>query len=125
MTKEPGRVLIAEDELLIQLNLLLHLEDEGLEVDATSSADSALIQLENCHNVSVVITDVNMPGQLDGLSLARAVRQKWPDIKIVVTSGNVIDIASLPPGVVFFPKPYDVEDLAEYVSSLYPHSAGS
>lgn len=109
MSSNLGRVLIAEDELLIQMNLVLHLEDEGLQVEATNSADAALPLMECDQNFSVVVTDVNMPGNLDGIGLAAKVHRSWPTIKLVVTSGNPVPDSVLPPGAVFIPKPYDAE----------------
>jgi two-component system, response regulator PdtaR len=56
----------------------------------------------------VVFTDIHMPGSMDGLKLAYAVRDRWPPIKIIVTSGrDRIGPRDLPEGGRFFAKPYD------------------
>jgi CheY-like chemotaxis protein len=61
----------------------------------------------------VVFTDIQMPGSMDGLKLARAVRGRWPPIKIVATSGLVnIAESDLPEGGRFLPKPYSPEQIA-------------
>src|SRR2546421_3255185 len=57
-----------------------------------SNADEAIAILENRRDITVVFTDIQMPGSMDGLKLARAVRGRWPPIKIVATSGHV-DVA--------------------------------
>jgi len=71
------------------------------------NADEAIEILEARRDITVVFTDIQMPGSMDGLKLARAVRGRWPPIKIVATSGR-LDVAEedLPEGGRFLPKPY-------------------
>jgi two-component system, response regulator PdtaR len=73
-----------------------------------ANADEAIDILENRSDIRIVFTDIRMPGSMDGLKLARAVRDRWPPIKIIVTSGHEYPSEDdLPEGGRFFPKPYD------------------
>jgi CheY-like chemotaxis protein len=100
-------VLIVEDELLLRMNAVEMIEAAGFEAVEAASADEAIDILESRRDITVVFTDIQMPGSMDGLKLARAVRGRWPPIKIVATSGHV-DVAEtdLPDGGRFLPKPY-------------------
>jgi len=79
----------------------------GFEVIEAANADEAIDILEARPDITVVFTDIQMPGSMDGLKLARAVRGRWPPIKIVATSGHVhVSETDLPEGGRFLPKPY-------------------
>jgi CheY-like chemotaxis protein len=79
----------------------------GFEVVEAGTADQAIEILEARRDISVVFTDIQMPGSMDGLNLARAVRGRWPPIKIVATSGRLnVGETDLPEGGRFLPKPY-------------------
>src|SRR6201985_1847277 len=82
-------ILIVEDDLLIRMNALEMIEEAGFEVVEAASADEAIAILERRLDITVVFTDIQMPGTMDGLKLAAAVRDRWPPIKIVATSGHV------------------------------------
>ena len=101
-------VLIVEDEPLIRMGAVKIIEDEGFEVIEAASADEAIRILECRGDIRVVITDIHMPGSMDGLKLAHAVRNRWPPIKIIVTSARgLITEKDLPEGGRFFAKPFD------------------
>jgi CheY-like chemotaxis protein len=101
-------VLIVEDEPLIRLGAVGMIEDAGVEIIQAVNADEAIQILENRGDVRVVFTDIHMPGSMDGLDLAHAVRDRWPPIKIIVTSGGErITEHDLPEGGRFFSKPYN------------------
>ena len=70
--------------------------------------------------IEVVLTDINMPGSMDGIKLAHAVRNRWPPIEIIVTSGlNLEDVEQLlPERGVFFPKPYTPQQVASALHKL-------
>jgi CheY-like chemotaxis protein len=105
--KKIAAVLIVEDEPLIRLGAVKIIEDGRFEVIEAASADEAIRILECRDDIRVVFTDIHMPGSMDGLRLAHAVRNRWPPIKIIVTSGR--DLATqvgLPEGARFFAKPY-------------------
>jgi CheY-like chemotaxis protein len=99
-------ILIVEDELLIRMHAIEMIE-EAFEVVEAASADEAIAILEARLDITVVFTDIQMPGSMDGLKLAAAVRDRWPPIKIVATSGRVkLDPGDLPAGGRFLRKPY-------------------
>ena len=112
-------VLIVEDELLLRMNAIDMIKSAGFEVVEAANADEAIEILEVRRDITVVFTDIQMPGSMDGLKLARAVRGRWPPIKIVATSG-LVDVGEkdLPEGGRFLAKPYRSEDLAEMLREL-------
>jgi CheY-like chemotaxis protein len=91
----------------------------GFEAIEAANADEAIEILENRRDITVVFTDIQMPGSMDGLKLARAVRGRWPPIKIVATSGHV-DVAEtdLPDGGRFLRKPYNSHQIADVLREL-------
>src|SRR6476659_8346143 len=92
-------VLIVEDELLLRIDAAEMIKAAGFEVVEAANADQAIEVLEARRDITVVFTDIQMPGSMDGLKLARAVRGRWPPIKIVATSGHVgIAETDLPEG---------------------------
>jgi DNA-binding LytR/AlgR family response regulator len=69
----------------------------------------------------VLFTDVQMPGSMDGVALARYVRERWPSIVVVVASGNLsVNTEELPPGTRFLPKPYNMGRVVELIHELCP-----
>ena len=100
-------ILIVEDEFLLRLDSAEVIESAGFEVIQAANADEAIAILTAGPDIHVVFTDIQMPGSMDGLKLARYVRNRWPPIKIVATSGRVrVEDDDLPAGSVFLPKPY-------------------
>jgi two-component system, response regulator PdtaR len=100
-------ILIVEDEFLLRLDSAETIEHAGFEVIQAANADEAIAILNVRPDIHVVFTDIQMPGSMDGLKLARFVRDRWPPIKIVATSGRVAaGKGDLPDGSVFLPKPY-------------------
>jgi CheY-like chemotaxis protein len=82
-------VLIVEDEFLLRMDAVDMVADAGFEVVEAADADEAIGILDARRDIAVVFTDIQMPGSMDGLKLARAVKGRWPPIKIVATSGRV------------------------------------
>jgi DNA-binding NtrC family response regulator len=100
-------VLVVEDETLIRFNVVDELEDAGYQVFEAANADDAIAILVSTPSIRLVFTDIDMPGSMDGLKLAAAVRDRWPPVKIIVTSGHrIVEITDMPDGSVFFSKPY-------------------
>src|SRR6202163_1685272 len=104
-------ILIVEEEFPLRLDSAETIESAGFEVIQAANADEAIAILEARPDIHVVFTDIQMPGSMDGLKLARFVRGRWPPIKIVVTSGNFAG-RDLPEGGVFLPKPYTFDRIA-------------
>jgi CheY-like chemotaxis protein len=100
-------VLVVEDEPLIRLNICDELSDLGFDVFEASDAGSAIEQLVANPHIEVLFTDIDMPGDVDGLRLAALVRNRWPPIKIIVTSGKHHYEKELPIDGSFIAKPYD------------------
>jgi CheY-like chemotaxis protein len=101
-------VLVVEDEALVRMDIALLLEDEGFQVLEASNADDAISLLDAHPEVRLMFTDIDMPGSMDGLKLAAAVRDRWPPVKIIVTSGHRhMSDDTLPIVGRFFSKPYD------------------
>ena len=112
-------VLIVEDEFLLRMDSAAALEEVGLEVVQAANADEAIAILGMRSDIGVVFTDIQMPGSMDGLKLARFVRDRWPPIKIVATSGLVaIGDGDLPEGGLFISKPYSAAEIAATLRSL-------
>lgn len=100
-------VLIVEDEFLLRIDAAEVIGAAGFEVIEAANADEAIEVLEDRSDIAVVFTDIQMPGSMDGLKLARAVRGRWPPIKIIATSGRLnLEETDLPEGGRFLPKPY-------------------
>jgi CheY-like chemotaxis protein len=100
-------VLIVEDDFLLRLDAVDMVGAAGFEVVDAANADQAIEILEARPDITVMFTDIQMPGSMDGLKLARAVRGRWPPVKIVATSGQLfVGEKELPEGGRFLPKPY-------------------
>lgn len=106
MASESNVVMVVEDEPIIRLNAAVLFEDAGFEVIEASTAGAALALLEKCDGqVAALFTDVDMPGDMNGLELAGMVHTRWPQVALVITSG-VVRPDVLPRGGVFLEKPY-------------------
>src|SRR5664279_2577209 len=112
-------VLVVEDEFLLRMDAAEMIGDAGFDVVEAANADEAIAILEARPDIHVVFTDIQMPGSMDGLKLARFVRNRWPPIKIVATSGRVaVEAEDLPAGSVFLPKPYRGTDVVTTLREL-------
>ena len=81
-------VLVVEDEILIRDVIADDLEKAGFTVALAAHADEAIAILEARQDVHLVFTDIDMPGSMDGLKLAAAVRDRWPPVHIIITTGK-------------------------------------
>ena len=111
-------VLVVEDEPLLLLMAGDIVDDAGLEAILVPNADEAIRILESRDDISIVFTDVRMPGSMDGIRLAAAVRNRWPPIKLVVVSGHLTADADLPQGARFFRKPYASDQIISALRQL-------
>jgi CheY-like chemotaxis protein len=95
------------------------IEDAGFEVLQAGDADEAITMLESRSDIRLVFTDIQMPGSMDGLKLAAAVKGRWPPIKIIATSGrHLIRDSDLPEGALFLSKPYTSEGISILLHEL-------
>lgn len=83
-------VLVVEDDPLVLLSAVAMIEDAGYDVLEAANADEAIALLEDHPQIRVVFTDIEMPGSMDGLKLAAYVRDRWPPVAIIVTSGRIL-----------------------------------
>ena len=117
MTGQPPTILVVEDQPLLLIHVQFAFEDAGYRVVQASSADEALLALERHPQISVIFTDVAMPGTLDGAALAVRVCQTHPHVAILVTSGDQSYVPdNLPAGVRFVPKPYTGHSIVQMIS---------
>ena len=102
-------ILVVEDDPMVRAITVETLENDGFEVIEASTGDHALRVLQERTNIDVLLTDVEMPGSTDGFQLARAARQMYPHLVIIVVSGGVRSgFSGMAPDSRFVPKPYTV-----------------
>lgn len=121
MSSDTGRpiVLIVEDEFLIRMDAVDVIRTAGFDALEAANADEAIAILEERPEIRVVFTDIQMPGSMDGVKLAAAIRGRWPPIKIVATSGMVrLSSDDLPSGSRFLPKPYSASEIVGALREL-------
>jgi CheY-like chemotaxis protein len=114
----PALILIVEDEALVRLSGVGIFADAGFRIIEAVNSDEALF-LEADSDVQLVFTDVNMPGTIDGLALARQVHDRWPRIGIMVVSGQSMPQPhELRAGSRFHRKPYDADTVVRRAREL-------
>lgn len=121
-------VLIVEDEPIQRMEMLDLVHDAGFETVEAWDADHAIAILESRTDIRVVLTDVDMPGSMNGMRLAASIRRRWPPIEIIVTTaGRRPDIEALPARALFVPKPINpaeaIRALQQLVSEVPPAPA--
>jgi CheY-like chemotaxis protein len=100
-------VLVVEDETLVRMFIADFLDEAGFKVFEAVSGDEAVQVLQARPDVQVVVTDIEMPGAMNGLELARVIRERWPGVGVVLTSGRERPRdGDVPDAVAFLPKPY-------------------
>jgi two-component sensor histidine kinase/CheY-like chemotaxis protein len=105
-------VLIVEDEMILRMRAVDIVEDAGFTPIEAVNADDALAILESRSDIELLFTDIQMPGSMDGLKLAHAVRERWPLIKIILVSGQLtLTDADKPIDSRFYGKPLDVKHM--------------
>lgn len=101
-------VLVVEDEPILRMAALDMVEEAGFDPIGATDATDAIKILEMRPDIRIVFTDVDMPRGIDGLKLAAFIRERWPPIHIIITSGKMeVGRMKLPVDCVFFGKPYD------------------
>lgn len=103
-------VLVVEDDTLLRFHALDLVEGAGYEAIEAENADEAIRILERRTDIRLIFTDIDMPGSMDGLKLAAMVRDRWPPVEIIVTSGvRSVSESDLPIRGMFFSKPYSAD----------------
>ena len=112
-------VLVVEDEPLLLMLAVDIVEDAGFQALTACNADAAIEILLTRPDIHIVFTDIDMPGSMDGLKLAAAIRDRWPPIEIIVTSGKSVPARSeMPARGHFFAKPYDADRVTEMLHRM-------
>jgi DNA-binding NtrC family response regulator len=119
-------ILVVEDDALVRMVVSDTLADAGYRVIDAVTADEALRLLNMRSDVRVVITDVRMPGKLDGFALARIVAERWPEVGLLVSSGDTWPApGDLPPRARYVPKPCPPSALMTAVRTLLDETSAS
>jgi CheY-like chemotaxis protein len=112
-------VLVVEDEPLLRMNTVDVVEDAGFEVIEAANATQAMTVLEARDDISIILSDIDMPPGIDGMKLVAIVRNRWPPIEIILVSGQLASAeVQLPDRGVFFSKPYRPHDLVATMTRM-------
>lgn len=107
-------VLVVEDEPLLRMAALDMVEEAGFEPVEAADATEAVRILEARFDIRIVFSDIDMPRGIDGIKLAALIRNRWPPIDIILTSGHVdASEVDLPVRSMFFSKPYNEKVVVE------------
>jgi CheY-like chemotaxis protein len=104
-------VLIVEDEVLLREAIGMDFEDLGFITLTARDCEEALQVLAEASAVDLLFTDIRMPGEIDGLELARRARQQRPELKVIYATGSAPDGPALVDGGVIVSKPFRLDDL--------------
>ena len=120
--KKPIVVVIVEDEPMVRMAAVGAFEDAGFEVLESKNAQAAMVILQaQGGRVHALFTDVEMPGEMDGLGLANQIHHDWPAISVVVASGQVTPCeGQMPANSRFFKKPYQLSSIIEHFRAQTP-----
>lgn len=111
-------VLVVEDEVLLRLAIAEELRFKKFVVIEAATADEAIAVLQSATDIDLLLTDIRMPGRVDGLGLVRMARAENPGCKVVVVSGHLPATAIAESVDAFFAKPYDFSALVDRVELL-------
>ena len=112
-------VLVVEDDMVLRMRAVDVVEDAGFVPVEAVSADEAIEVLESRDDISLLFTDIQMPGSMDGLKLAHAAHARWPHIKIILVSGQIaVTERDKPADSRFFPKPFELHDMVSELQDM-------
>ena len=114
----PCNILVVEDEVLIRLLIVDILVEAGFKVIQAASADEALKVLQSSVEVDLVMTDIRMPGSLDGVELVSRVRANWPTLRIVIVSSDASSLRPDLPADAVIAKPFSPTEIVDRVKQL-------
>src|SRR6202158_1373280 len=119
----PAVVLVVEDEMLLRMRAVDMGEDAGYTSVEAVDADEAVAILESRSDIALMFTDIQMPGSMDGLKLAHAVRERWPPIKIILVSGQLkLANIDIPAASGFFGKPLEAQEMIAEMQNMIGHA---
>jgi len=120
----PASILVVEDETFVRMVAVDVLSDTGATLYEAGDADEALTLIEAHPEIDLIFTDISMPGEIDGMALARRVHELRPTMAIVVTSGkHRLRDSDLPDDGIFLAKPYRAEQLVRAVERQLARAA--
>jgi CheY-like chemotaxis protein len=112
-------VLVVEDEMLLRMRAVGMVEDAGYTSVEAVDADEAVAILESRSDIALVLTDIQMPGNMDGLKLAHTVHRRWPPIKIILVSGQLKPAnVDIPADSRFYGKPLEAKEMIAELQNM-------
>lgn len=111
-------ILVVEDDPFVRDMVLDVLTEAGFSTCEAMAGEEALRRLVLQPDIDVVVTDVDMPGKLDGVELARRIRQSWPGVGVVLISGGSRIMRPIPPQAKFLAKPFSAAALLRSISTF-------
>ena len=112
-------VLVVEDDEMLRMCAANVVADAGFMAVEAANADEAVAILESRSDIALLFTDIQMPGSMDGLGLARTVHDRWPAIKIILVSGRVeVSERDRPANSRFFQKPFATKQIIEGLQDM-------
>ena len=115
----PAVVLVVEDEMLLRMRAVDMVEDAGFTSVEAVDADEAVAILESRSDIALLMTDIQMPGSMDGLKLAHWVHERWPPIKIILVSGQLnLTTVDIPADSRFFGKPLEAAEMIAQIQNM-------
>jgi CheY-like chemotaxis protein len=119
----PAVVLVVEDEMLLRMRAVDMVEDAGYTSVEAVDADEAVAILESRSDIALMFTDIQMPGSMDGLTLAHTVHKRWPPIKIILVSGQLkLANVDIPANSRFYGKPLEAKEMIAELQSMIGHA---
>jgi CheY-like chemotaxis protein len=119
----PSVVLVVEDEMLLRMRAVDMVEDAGFTSVEAVDADEAIAILESRSDIALMVTDVQMPGSMDGLKLAQFVHRRWPPIRIILVSGQLeLANSDIPPDSRFFGNQLEAKFMIAQLQSMIGHA---
>jgi CheY-like chemotaxis protein len=119
----PAVVLVVEDEMVLRMRAVDMVEDAGYTPLEAMDAAEAVAILESRSDVALMCTDIQMPGEMDGVGLAHAVHARWPAIRILVVSGQLdLPHLDLPPRSRFLGKPLNAGEVIAEMREMIGHA---
>lgn len=113
------KVLVVEDEPILKMTAMDILEEAGFLVEGASDGREAMEIIQSTPDLHVLFTDVHMPGDMNGLMLARLVSREYPEMGLIIVSGRVAPQSrEMPEGAVFVQKPYESKEIVSKILDL-------
>ena len=121
-SRSPATILVVEDEMMIRMDTVGMVADAGYRSIEAADADRAVAILESRSDIALMVTDVQMPGSMDGLRLAQSVHERWPSIKIIIVSAQLTEPHQLPADSRFLGKPLEARDMILQMQTMIGHA---